>query len=335
MSWRQNLAEEPWRHDMLRTLALIEALNPDKPRLGDSAVRREEYLDLGQVPFIDFPASNVASFDPKTERGKHRIRVKFMGLLGPMGPLPSSLTEEALAWFAQRDDAFVRFLDIFNNRFLQLFYRAHADARPSAHLSRPDQDRFSDYVGSTIGLGSEAWHGLDSMPDHQKLGFAGVLSMRGASASRVESLVMGVFGVKAEVDQFVGSYLRLPKEERTRLGQAHSGFGDGALLGEQTLVLESKFRLRIFPETLERYEKFLPEGAWSDRLIDAVQNAVGLEYEWDVELVLPVPKPKPTCLGSYGELGWTSWMRSPTRDPGKGNVRTRFVPRRQNSRRKS
>lgn len=326
IGWRQLLAEEPWAHDFFWALNRHEALADGRPRLGDSATRREEYLDLGQVPFLDFPASAVASYDPKTDRDKARLRVKFLGLLGPMGPLPAATTEEALRWFSRREDAFVRFLDIFNNRFLQLFFRAHSDARPASHRLRPADDRFRDYVGAALGIGGQSWRDLDTFPDLQKVAFAGLLGARGTSASRIEGLVTGVFGIEAEVDQFVGSYLALARDEQTCLGAAHTTLGDGALVGRRVLTVDTKFRLRLFPATLGTYEKFLPVGAWSRRLVDTVANAVGFEFEWDVELVLPDDQPRPAQLGAYGRLGWTSWMRRQGAHREGAFVRTRFSP---------
>jgi type VI secretion system protein ImpH len=326
ISWRQLLAEEPWAHDFFWALNRHEAAADGRPRLGDSATRREEYLDLGQVPFLDFPASTVASYDPKTERDKARLRVKFLGLLGPMGPLPAATTEEALRWFSRRDDAFVRFLDIFNNRFLQLFFRAHSDARPAPHRLRPSDDRFRDYIASAMGIGGPSWRELDSLPDLQKVAFAGLLGTRGTSASRIEHLVTGIFGIASEVDQFVGSYLPLAADEQTRLGSAHAVLGDGALVGRRVLTVNSKFRLRLSPATLATYEKFLPIGAWFRRLVDAIANAISFEFEWDIELVLPDEQARPAQLGTYGRLGWTSWMRKRgTHRPGEF-VRTRFSP---------
>ena len=231
MNWRQEMAEKPWMHSFLWALMRHEALEDGKPRIGDSATRNEEFIDLGQVPHLDFPASNVASYTPKTDAGNARLRVKFMGMLGPMGPLPATTTDEALAWYSKRDEAFVRFLDIFNGRFMQLFYRAYADARPAVHAMRPRDDRFRDYLGSATGIGSKTWHELDSMPDYQKLNFAGLLGPRTVSASQIESLAAGVFGVNAEVEQLVGSSLPIRPDEQTRLGQAFSALGNDALDG--------------------------------------------------------------------------------------------------------
>ena len=303
-----------------------EAIEDDKPRLGDSTTRKEEYLDLGQVPHFDFPASNVATYTPPTESQKARLRVKFLGMLGPMGPLPSSTTEEALTWYAKRDEAFVRFLDIFNNRFLQLFYRAYADARPATHAMRPSDDRFRDYVGSAMGIGNSTWRDLDSLPDYQKLQFSGLLGARSLSASQIQSVVTGVFRMTAEVDQLVGSRLPVRAEEQSRLGAAFASLGRDAMIGSEAISVDTKFCLRLFPETLDNYEKFLPGGEWSQRLVDTIVNAVGFEYEWDVELVLPDSEPEPTCLGTFGRLGWTSWVRPPEKEPSDGVVRTRFSP---------
>ena len=326
MTWRQRMAEEPWRFSYLNAVGKHEALNPGQPKVGDSANRRNEYVDLGQVPFLDFGPSNLASYEPGAGDRKPRMRVKFLGMMGPMGPLPIHTTEEALEWFSRRDDAFVRFLDIFNNRFLQLFYRAHADCRPASHAARPLDDRFRHYVGSMLGIGTDSWRDLDTLPDFDKLAFAGLLGPRQISASRISHLIMGIFKVRAELDQFIGTLLVLSRDEQTRLGMAHSELGNGAMAGGRVITVDTKFRLRIFVDSLAEYERFLPGRPDCNRLVDAVSNAVGLEYDWDVELVLAEPEVRPAQLGEFGQLGWTTWLRNPKEERPPVEVRTRFSP---------
>ncbi|MEM7213632.1 MAG: type VI secretion system baseplate subunit TssG, partial [Pseudomonadota bacterium] len=134
------------------------------------------------------------------------------------------------------------------------------------------------------------------------------------------------FGINAEVEQFVGAALPVRAEEQSRLGSAFASLGSDAMIGAQAVSVDTKFRLRLFPETLENYEKFLPGGEWSEQLVDTILNAVGFEYEWDVELVLPDHQPRPVSLGEYGNLGWTSWMRKPVEETQGQVVRTRFTP---------
>ena len=104
-------------------------------------------------------------------------------------------------WSNGRDPSFARFTDIFSNRFLQLFFRAWADARPIAQHDRPDRDRFFRYVGAFAGIGVDSLAERDSLPDISKLPFAGLVSSGVKSASRLRQLVRGVFNVDADVEE--------------------------------------------------------------------------------------------------------------------------------------
>src|SRR5206468_12536817 len=97
------------------------------------------------------------------------------------------------------------------------FFRAWADARPIAQHDRPDADRFVAYIGSAIGIGSTPYRDLDSVPDAAKLGFAGLLGAQAKSASRPAAAIRGMFNVKVDVEEFVGSRLVIEASERTML----------------------------------------------------------------------------------------------------------------------
>ncbi len=176
----RELEAEPWRFDYFTVLRHLERVHEDQPRIGDSATLRDEFVLLGQDPFMEFPASNLARVEQADDEDKPlKIFVKYMGMLGPQGALPLATTEEAYHYVLANDDAFPRFLDIFNHRFLQLFFRAWANSRPIAQHDRPTADRFFAYIGSAIGIGSEPYRNLDSVPDAAKLGFAGLLGSAG------------------------------------------------------------------------------------------------------------------------------------------------------------
>jgi type VI secretion system protein ImpH len=146
MSFLQNLEAQPWRFDYFAVLRHLERTSADKPRIGDSAASRDEIVRLGQDPFMDFSASNLTRVEQRDGEAV-RIFVRYLGLLGPQGALPLATTEEAYHYVLGRDDAFPRFLDVFNHRFIQLFFRAWADARPIAQHDRPEADRFVAYIG--------------------------------------------------------------------------------------------------------------------------------------------------------------------------------------------
>jgi type VI secretion system protein ImpH len=307
VSYVDDLQREPWRFDFFAVLRRLERSFADKPRIGDSAARRDEYVLLGQDTYLDFPASNLIHVERTTEN-QFRILVKFLGLLGPQGALPLATTEEAHFWVLMRDDAFPRFLDLLHHRFLQLFFRAWADSRPIAQHDRPSADRFITYLGSTIGLGSPTFRDLDSVPDAAKLAYAGILSAQTKSASRLRSLIAGLFGVEVEIEEFVGSYLSFSAADRSRIGQSNSALGVDLLMGGSVFTVQDKFRIRIYTKTLKQYVAFLPSGGFCEPLADLIYFYIGEQLDYEVELALPAGKVVPTRLSQFGQLGYTSWM---------------------------
>lgn len=297
--------KEPWRFDFFAVLRALERRNAGRPRIGDAGALREDYARLGQNPYMDFPASTIAAYEPRGADGA-RILTKFLGLLGPQGALPLSTTEEAYGWLNAGDDAFPRFLDILNHRFLQLFFRAWADSRPIAQHDRPNEDRFEVYVGSAAGLGSPIFRGLDAVDDRAKLCFAGLLGAKAKSAARLRAIIAGHFGVAVEIEEFVGSRLALDPADRSRLGEA--SLGRDLLVGATVYSVQDKIRIRITAPDMKAYRRFLPDGDFCEPLADLVYFYVGDELDWDVELAIPAREVAPMKLGLSGDLGWTGWV---------------------------
>jgi type VI secretion system protein ImpH len=299
--------QEPWRFDFFTMMRRLERSFPDRPRVGQSASLREEFVTLGQDPFLDFPASNLNRVE-QTPGGRVRVFTKFLGLLGPQGALPLATTEEAYGWSLMRDDAFPRFLDLFNHRFLQLFYRAWADARPIVQHDRPDEDRFITYIGAMIGVGSPPYRNLDTVPDAAKLAFAGLMAPQAKSASRLRALIAGLFDVRVEVEQFVGTRLAIEASERSRLGASNSTLGADTLVGAAVYSVQDKIRIRIYTKNLADYMRFLPTGERCAPLADAVFFYLGDQLDWEAELALPAGEAAPLRLGTFGQIGWSSWL---------------------------
>jgi type VI secretion system protein ImpH len=303
----RNLETEPWRFDYFTVLRHLERTFADRPRIGDSASRRDEFIELGQDPFMDFPASNLARV-VQGENKPLQVFVKYLGLLGPQGALPLATTEEAHHYVLAQDDAFPRFLDLFNHRFLQLFFRAWADSRPIVQHDRPDADRFIAYIGSAIGIGSKPYQNLDSVPDAAKLGFAGLLGAQAKCASRLGAVICGLFNVRTEVEEFVGMRLVIEADQLTTLGGRHARLGEDALMGRTILSFQDKIRIQIFTKNLEQYIRFLPTGDLCEPLADLVFFYLGEQLDWDTELAIPAGHAAPVRIGQFGQLGWTSWM---------------------------
>ena len=322
--WRA-LADEPWQHDFYSVLRRIDASQPGKPRLGAARRPVDEPLRLGQTPDLSFAPSALHSVDLKGP--KPRIAVRFFGLFGPNGPLPLHLTEHAREREIHHGDhTLSRFADLFHHRLLLLFYRAWAQAQPTVNLDRPDSDRFAAQVGSLVGIGEPSLRDRDAAPDHARLHFAGVLSRQVRNAEGLEKLVSGVLGRSVRVEQFVGTWMKLPTSERTRIGRSAGSrhnpgacLGLGAVLGGMVWDRQHHFRIHIGPLGATVFDSLLPDGAALPVVVALVKHYVGDELGWDLQLQHDGTELRPTRPGRFGRLGWTSWL-------GLGNVERDSAP---------
>ncbi|MET3900965.1 type VI secretion system protein ImpH [Devosia sp. UYZn731] len=309
MSRRGDIEAEPFRFDMFDVLRELERSDANRPRIGENLLRSEEVVQLGQDPFLDFPAANLSGFGPAIGAAPH-LRTRFLGFFGPQGALPLSTTVEAREWSLGRDDSFIAFIDVFANRFQQLFFRAWAEARPVAQHDRPQEDRFTTYLGGFAGIGSPAHKERGSLPDIAKLPLAGLAVARTKSATRLGQMLSSLLGIKAEVIEHVGSWLQFEPDDLSKLGQRGCGLGVDAVLGERTYSLDEKFRIRIEASDLDHYSSLLPGGVGARHLADAVFFYLGFRHDYDVELCLPVEAVPEPRLGGGVKLGWTTWLPS-------------------------
>jgi type VI secretion system protein ImpH len=307
VTFRSELTAEPWRFDLLAVLRRLERENPGKPRIGEARRLEDEFVKISQPPYLEFPDSNLKGATDEPD-GRMRLKAQFLGMFGPQGALPLTTTEEAHSWLLERDDAFPRFVDIFQRRFLSLFFRAWADARPITQHDRPDEDRFRAYIGAMIGIGTPAFRDADSISDFAKLPYAGLLAPRVKSVSRLRALLSSFLDARVEIEEFVGSWLELHPSERTRLGQANSRLGTDCVAGASMYSVSDKFRIRVFVRDIKHFREFLPGSPLAKQIADAVFLYLGLEYDWDMELAIPAGQITPVRLGRDAQIGWTSWM---------------------------
>jgi type VI secretion system protein ImpH len=312
------LEERPYDFDFFQALRHIECLFVDKPRIGRGLRPVDAPIRLGQEPSLAFAPAVLSAFEPATDTGPPRMAVNFFGLLGPNGPLPLHLTEYARErQLHAGDPTFVRFLDIFHHRFLEMFYRAWAQAQPTANMDRPEQDHFAVYVGSLIGLAGERMRRRDDVADYAKLYYVNALASQVRNRDGLAALLTDYFNVPVRVEEFVGRWMDLPERERTRLGAANDGtvLGRGAVLGARVWDRQSKIRLWLGPMSLEQYEEFLPGGLALSRLVAWMHHYVCFELEWDVRLMLIQSQTPKAVLGRNARLGCTTWLGT-VRRPG-------------------
>jgi len=254
--------------------------------------------------------------------------VAFMGLTGPMGVLPRHYTTWLFQRAQRRAHALRALLDMFNHRLVSLLYRAWEKYRfPMAYeramLRQTGPDRFSQCLLDLSGVGSAHVRRQLRIPDATLMYYASLFSRHPRSSSGLTSLLSDYFGVPVTVQQFVGQWLTMAAEERSRLSTdaTHNTLGGTMILGHCVWHQHARFRLRLGPLSLDEYCQFLPTGEAVGPLLQLTRLFVGHNCAFDLQLVLTRTQVPPCRLGATGSsaprLGWTAWLTTKTcaRDP--------------------
>jgi type VI secretion system protein ImpH len=305
------VAAAPEKYDFFSLLRLVECACADRARLGQATRPVDEPIRLGQEPSLAFAPSTLAYVVPSKEGRPPRIGSYFLGVLGPNGPLPIHLTEYVRDRLRNSDDpTLVRFLDLFHNRILTLFYRAWANAQPTVCLDRPRADRFMTYVGALLGIGSPEMRERDEFSDNAKRYFAGRFALQTRNAEGLRAIVREYFGLPTELEEFVGEWTPLQDESRWRITRTSraAALGLSTILGARAWQRQTKFRLTFGPLKEDEFQSMLPGGKRLKRLSALVRNYVGDSLTWDVRLFLDKRVSQPFRLDRITRLGWTSWL---------------------------
>ena len=310
----QELFDESYRFEFFQAVRLLERMYPDRNPVGRDPDASREVVRFRTQQTLSFPASPIHDLTQDAEGDKPpEMTVAFMGLTGPLGLLPHQYTELVMERARYRDTALWSFLDIFNHRMISLFYRVWEKYHFPIAYERGEEDRFTSYLFDTIGMGTKGLRGRLSFRDQALLPYGGLIAQRPHSAVAMSGVMTDYFGAPAKIVQFPGAWLKLDDNE-TRLGSVNSELGNSTIAGTRVWSDQSKFRIRVGPMSLKKFKAFVPVGSAYKPLLELGRLFAGMEFDFDVQLVLESQEvPFTELIGSDGEgprLGWTSWLKT-------------------------
>ena len=304
----------------LALLRVLERQAGRKPRIGKSRRLHEDIVALGQDPYLGFPDTDLSDVDLSANPPK--VRPRFLGMFGPFGPLPLSMTREADLWARNGDPSFTRFTDILVARFQQLFFRSWSDARPIPQFDHPSGGSFPDHLRAFTGDAGPAHAGRGAVDDTNRLRYTALQLGRVRTPVKLRQLLRAHFGIKVRIDEFVSSWLDFAPEDLSRMGQSGMGLGRDIKLGSRTATTGEKIVVHLECADLEEYRTFLPGRPRHAELADLIQGYLGHFFAVEVALWLPRAAVVPARLGASAELGWmTALPDRSLADPGNPLVK--------------
>lgn len=306
LSFLAGLGEKVRRGGLFSLVRQAEARAPGLPRLGTAKRPSQNIVDLTAVPHLSFPARTIEAVEVKGGRAK--VSGYWLGLTGPMGPLPTHLTEYAT--YERRygkTRPFGDWLDVLAGRMLQFFYRSWAESQPAAQADRPDSDRFADYLAALSGAAEGVEEGAD-FPARARLHYAGLFAGR-RSAGAIEDGLTHLLGVRARVIEFQPRWRSIEEQDQSRLGRSFARLGDDLVIGKRVRVASDAFRIAIKVDDLRQFEALLPSGARFPIAAEAIDAFAPSHLEWDLTLEIDQAEVPAARLDGRCQLGWTGWLQ--------------------------
>jgi type VI secretion system protein ImpH len=309
------LRDDATSFQFFQAVRLLEALQPQRAPVGHFVDPADEVVRFGVPSALGFPPSEIRSLEMPQD-GQARMRVNFMGLVGPLGVLPHTYSLHVNERERARDGAMGAFLDLFHHRIISLFFRAWRKHRFTA-AGRSDPDRLREHLLDLAGIGLPSLQDRLPVPDDALIFYLGLLGPQARSAAALQQLLEDFFDVPVEVEQFIGGWHTLSERDQCPVGEENgpaTRLGMGAVVGDEVWDPQSRVRLRIGPLTRSQYDRFLPNGSAYEPLRSLTRFFSHDQHEFEVQLILARDEVPGCTLGADDEdpqpLGWATWIRS-------------------------
>lgn len=357
----KRLQDEPWRFGFFAAVLWLERMEfQQRGRaafVGTSPTPERDLLRFRSRQQLSFAASDLVSVESRNNPDrpeKWALSVNMMGLTGPNGVLPSHYSrlvaeQQRQAERAEgspersRESALPDFFDLFNHRQISLFYRAWKKYRLEALYTRQldsheqsTEDPVTTVLFALIGFAtgrhdrSQALRHRSDFDDDAPLYYSGAFSRWPRSPVTLKNIVAELFDLPTEVIEFQPQWSDLRPEDQYRMTPPSQSLGKEAALGRDIMIgsriclHDTRFRVRLGPLTRDQFDRLLPEGDRFRPVTQFIRLYAGVQWDFDVQLVLKAEEVPPTRLGGKGiagsQLSRNSWSLNRTPEKDQDNV---------------
>lgn len=305
IDWSAQVADLK-RSGLFAVLRRVEAQAAQLPRIGTARRTEQSIVDLAQEPSLGFAPQTLTSLE--FHHGRARLYGEWFGLLGPMGPMPTHMTEFGV--YERRyakTQPFVDWLNTISGRMLQLFYRAWAESQPAAQADRPGDDRFAEWLAALSGA-SEGADGSSSFGAKARLHYAAVFAGP-RSAVAIEDALGHLLRQPATVVEFMPRWREMEREDRTCLGRGYATLGQDAVLGSRIYSASDAFRVVVRAQNHADYLSLMPGGQRFAVAAEAIEAFKPGHLEWDLCVEIADDHAPPARLDGKARLGWSGWIK--------------------------
>ena len=322
------LVQDPKRFDFVQAMRLLELIDSVGKRSSAIGIIRKSDGNSAKIKarFVNdyrlrFPVAAITKASPIDDYTM-QFTVSGFGYVGAIGVLPYSYSYLINLSESNKNYGLKAFLDIFEHRSVEFFYRASSKYRIAISYDRGrygDTDRFKKTLEALIGFRFSNIKERLSIADENLLYYSGYFSSNQKTIFALENILSSELNLKIRIIPFSGRWIKLDLHDQTSISgdeesDNYNRLGIDAVLGERVWSVQNSFRIFIGPITQERIYSLLPGGSDDIKIRDIVETYCGKEYEYEVQLLIEaksVPASQLVSADQFFEkcrLGQTSWI---------------------------
>lgn len=297
---KKNIAEKPWEFSVNQMLFLIEALNEEKNEYAEGTNPKNEPSFLHAYANFATPSSDCIKFEEKN--GNKHITLNQSSLVGTHGTLPQRYTEKILQQSKEKNHALTNFLDIIHHRLFSLRFKA--EKKNNATLirgkTRSPTLQITDAIAGMRLSNNVEWQKIFSP-------FAHFLWQKFNNQNGLASILGALFSHKIRIEQFVGAWIEISKENQTYLNKDKL---KEKSLGKKAFCLQQGINIVLEIEELSEYLNILPNTKNFETVKNISRYYINPVYNFSVQLNLN-EKQKPRCILKNSTLiSRNAWLGS-------------------------
>jgi type VI secretion system protein ImpH len=320
---KNDLFQAPKRYSFFQAIRLLRLLLHRTDAEGEH-VLFHDLVRIRPLLSLSFPGTDIYSLERRgdDEAFQYTITATFLGLYGAASPLPTHYTEDLLDEASEDKTVTRDFLDIFNQPFYHLFFKAWSKYRWPLNLIEIQDDEYYERLYSLLGLAETEFR--DRLPEARRLlRYIGLFTQFPRSALGLKTLLADALNVpRVDVAQAVLTTVEIPQPQRCFLGRQGHRLGMDCYVGQWIEDQNGKFRLEAGPMSEERFHALLPGRPDHDELKALTRAYLNQPLEYDLKLMVRAEEVSPATPGGglWSALGFDTWVFAGNRLERDGEV---------------
>lgn len=303
------LLEEGSGHSFVQALRLLRRVLMAEGGVGDRKAfwRRVKVRPHLSMAFAPADIHDVRQVGEGPSR--YQVTVEFMGLYGSTSPLPNFYTEDLLDEQSEGKTATRDFLDLVNATIYPLQFQSWSKHRLFHSLVEERDPAALERLFCLLGM-PDLGRGCQYVDPYALLKYIGLFALASRPMEGLRGLLADYFGLPFELEPCIEHWVRIPPEQRCRLGVTGQRLGEDSCLGSEVRDSMGKFRIQVGPLDAEAFHRFRPGGSSFRELAELVRLYCRDSPCWDLRITLRPGQAVPVRLGDpeWSKLGLGAWL---------------------------